>query len=1299
MPAVGPQDTLGQQALLPRRPYRTVARIGGFREGRMARRVVGLAVALGLTVASSWTTGAKAATLDELNREIARLQQDGRHADAVPLAERALAASEKAKGRDHPGIVGSINTLAYLYYWFDRYPQAEPLYRRALAIREKALGAGHIDVAASLNDLGLTLYWQERYAEAEPSFKRSLAIRERVLGADHLDVAISLSSLADVYYYWAGHRSQAEPLYRRALAIREAKLGLEHTLTARSFQDIGDTLGNLGRHVEAEPMFRRALAIRDKLLGPDHTAIASTLNQLAWSLEEQGHQREGEPLLRRAIAIREKLLGPEHAQTAFSLQRLAESLLNQGRYTEAEPLLQRTLAIREKVLGPDHLTVARTLLTTAVLYVWQRRFAEAETLAKRALAIQEQALGPDHPDLALALSRLAKLTMWQGRADAEAEPLFKRAMSIREKSLGRDHPDVGESLIDLATFLRQQGDTNIAASLFKRAIGIYEKSLGPDSQYLGTALAGLGHVYYEQERYADAEALYKRSLAIYEKTAGPDHTDVAFMYGRLADVYYYWKGAKEAEPAYQRALDIYERAFGPDHYYVATSLDSLAWAYRQQGRYADAQSLFKRAFDIHEKTFGPEHFYVGSALNNMAETYFRQGDWVNAAAHWQRSSELVVERTRRGGEIVGRALTSKSKSEAERASSRFYNLVKATYRTPGWETERAPELAAAMFRAAQWAQGSEAAASLAKMTARSAKGDSALARLVRDRQDLVSEWQTKDRLLVTARSEPQAGGGGSIEQILGVRLAAIDARIADIDRTLASDFRDYATLANPEPLSLDEVQALLGEQEVLVLFLVTDQRWKTPEETFIWAVSKTNSRWVRSTLGAKAIKDNVDALRCGLDHTSWQDASGWSEDSPALKKRRAEQLARSAKCQELTGPILAPSPAGAPALRSFDLKRAHALYRGLFGDIEDIVANKHLLVAPSGALATLPFNVLVTKSPECETQDADCFGKTAWFGTSDLVRSTTVLPAVASLRSLRGKEGKANAQSRATKPYIGFANPLLTGRQGDGAETASAAAAASWQLCSKVDFNACLASFPGATSGPPIRASRLREWSPLPQTACEVCAIARQLRLPPERIDREILLGGRVRETEIKRLGALAPGAARSELQDYKIVHFATHGAVADAVWQFNEPGLILTPPADHEQSEDDDGYLGVSEVAQLHLDADWVILSACNTAAGAGDSGEALSGLASAFFYAGARAVMVPHWEVSTNAAVDLTTRAIKAIASNDRIGRAEALRIAMAGLLEDARRATSETTRAVRLHPSFWGAFVVAGEGAQAR
>jgi CHAT domain-containing protein len=88
------------------------------------------------------------------------------------------------------------------------------------------------------------------------------------------------------------------------------------------------------------------------------------------------------------------------------------------------------------------------------------------------------------------------------------------------------------------------------------------------------------------------------------------------------------------------------------------------------------------------------------------------------------------------------------------------------------------------------------------------------------------------------------------------------------------------------------------------------------------------------------------------------------------------------------------------------------------------------------------------------------------------------------------------------------------------------------------------------------------------------------------------------------------------------------------------EPGLILTPPK--EQSDTDDGYLSASEVAALKLDADWVILSACNTAAGEAKDAEVLSGLARAFFYAGARSLLVSHWAVNSQSTVKLMTKAL---------------------------------------------------------
>ena len=181
--------------------------------------------------------------------------------------------------------------------------------------------------------------------------------------------------------------------------------------------------------------------------------------------------------------------------------------------------------------------------------------------------------------------------------------------------------------------------------------------------------------------------------------------------------------------------------------------------------------------------------------------------------------------------------------------------------------------------------------------------------------------------------------------------------------------------------------------------------------------------------------------------------------------------------------------------------------------------------------------------------------------------------------------------------------------------------------------------------------SFLRKQAPLPETAGELCAVARDVHAEP----RDIYLGARAMEHVVKRL------SDTGELAKYRIVHFATHCALAGDAAGKADPGLILTPP--DTPSETDDGYLSASEIAALKLDADWVILSACNTA-GDAKGAEALSGLARAFFYAGARALLVSHWSVDSDVTVELIKGAMTKMAADKSIGRAEAMRRSMLAL-----------------------------------
>jgi CHAT domain-containing protein len=280
---------------------------------------------------------------------------------------------------------------------------------------------------------------------------------------------------------------------------------------------------------------------------------------------------------------------------------------------------------------------------------------------------------------------------------------------------------------------------------------------------------------------------------------------------------------------------------------------------------------------------------------------------------------------------------------------------------------------------------------------------------------------------------------------------------------------------------------------------------------------------------------------------------------------------------------------------------------------------------------------------------------------------------------------------------IGFANPLLDGNQrhpryGEYFKM-QAKAARNETGCAATPRQRTAALRGIGRSPSPLPQSaglaslaHLRLQTPLPETADEVCDVARSLGADVS----DMRIGARATETEIKRL------SAEGELEKYRIVHFATHGLLAGQLSGTREPGLILTPPK--MASAQDDGYLSASEIAGIRLDADLVILSACNTAGGSGEgeAAEALSGLARVFFYAQARALLVSHWDVDSLAAVKLITGAIHAIVKDKSIGRAEALRRAMLATMADT---TRPKTWVPASHPAVWAPFVLVGEGGAAR
>ncbi|MBI3373963.1 MAG: CHAT domain-containing protein [Betaproteobacteria bacterium] len=1132
--------------------------------------------------------------------------------------------------------------------WMQYMQQGDAAYERGdiragiaafeLALRKaEAFGPEHTAVAASLHKLAGLYYAQRRYAEAEPLYRRSLAIREKALGLEHPDVAASLYKLAELYRA-QGRYAEAEPLLRRSLAILEKALGPEHRYVAIPLNNLAELYQTQGRYAEAEPLYRRALAIREKALGPEHPAVARSLNDLATLYHSQSRYADAEPLLRRSLAIREKALGPEHLDVAASLNNLAYFYQAQSRYAEAEPLSRRSLAIYEKALGPEHHDVANPLNNLARLYNAQGRYAEAEPLLRRSLAIGEKALGPERPYVATQLNNLAEIYKKQGRY-AEAEPLYRRSLAILEKAFGPENPAVAISLNNLAVLYETQGRYAEAEPLVRRALAINEKALGPEHPGVATSLNSLATLYHSQGRYADAEPLYRRALANVEKALGPEHPNVATSLNNLAYLYQAQSRYAEAEPLSRRSLAIKEKVFGPEHPDVATSLLSLATLYHSQGRYADAEPLYRRSLAIKEKALGPEHPDVATVLSDLAMYLYRPQRGFAEAESLRRRS-LAIREKALGPEHPDVADSLASLASMYRVQKKIPQALESA--------RRGTRILVARFGARA---GFEARGAISEQRRKSKAFEQHVALAYAAAGEAL---ERRAALLAEALDAAQgARSSDTADQIsrMAARQAAASDRLAQIARNRQDllarwerlDADILAQLSQPTARRQPEREARLRADQQAVRASL-EQLDAQIEQEFPQYRELTDPRPLKLDAAQKLLAHDeaLVAMLATEEATFVWVVGPQSADFQSVALPRKE-LAAAVQSLRRQLDLSTGDPAQMLA-KPFDVAASHELYKKLLGPFEKELAGvKHLIVVPDGPLQSLPLGVLVTEPPAAPVAAIGDHAKVAWLAKRYAI---TTLPAVGSLRALRAFAKAAPAPD----PFGGFGDPLLEGGKSEGR-------------------NADIATL--FSRGAVADVNQVRKLARLPETADELRAIATALKAPRDHLH----LGRAATEAQVKKL----------DLSRFRNVAFATHGLMSGEFKGMVEPALVLTPP--DQGSELDDGLLTASEISQLKLNADWVILSACNTAAPDGTPGaEGFSGLTKAFFYSGARSLLVSHWAVESGAAVSLTTRMFEESANG--APKAEALRRSMLALMQ-----TKDKPHYA--HPAFWAPFVVVGEG----
>ena len=569
-------------------------------------------------------------------------------------------------------------------------------------------------------------------------------------------------------------------------------------------------------------------------------------------------------------------------------------------------------------------------------------------------------------------------------------------------------------------------------------------------------------------------------------------------------------------------------------------------------------------------------------------------------------------------------------------SARLQRTVETYIGTLARSSAMANDAAAETFGLADAIRGHAVQQALADSSARMVAKDPALAELVRTDQDRAKQINAQLVALNNLLAQPSDQRDAGTVQAMTTEIDKLRGERKAARQEINKRFPAYADLIDPKPPSVDDIRAALRPGEALLSFYFGQ------DKSFVWAVPKD---------GAVAFASvPMNALELEAD---------------VLRLRQA----------------LEPQASTIAEIPQFNLDLAYKLYSALLKPVEPgWQSAKSLIVVTNGALGELPLSLLPT-APAKVNPDTDVYfagyRTVPWLARSHAV---TVVPSASALVTLRHLPPGAPGRDK----LIGFGDPYFNEQEASEADEEQEQKP---QLVAANDTDTSVVTrglrlkLRAAPHTEDVDKAELAQLPRLPDTRDELTAVAQALGADPANA---LYLGKDANEQNVE----------TKDLSRYRIVAFATHGLVPGDLDGLNQPALALTAP--EIAGIEGDGLLTMEKILALKLDADWVVLSACNTAAGAGAGAEAASGLGSAFFYAGTRALLVTNWSVHSESARELITDVFKRQAADPDISRAEALRQAMVAMIDGGGyKDDGGRTLFDYAHPLFWAPYTLIGDG----
>ena len=941
----------------------------------------------------------------------------------------------------------------------------------------------------------------------------------------------------------------------------------------------------------------------------------------------------------------------------------------QNDFDQAEASFRSALGIYREI-GGESLVFALSLNNLGRVASLRGQLDVAAQHFQRTLEIRQK-LAPDSLKVAASLNNLGIVAWNRGQLDKAAER-YQRALEIRQK-LAPDGLDVAGSLNNLGLVAWHRGELDVAAQHYQRALEIKQK-LAPDSLNVAKSLNNLGGIAWNRGQLDVATEYHQQALEIRQKLA-PDSLDVGASLNNLGLVAKDRGQLDLAAQHYQRALEIKQK-LAPDSLNVAKSLNNLGIVAKDRGHLDLAAQHYQRALEIRQK-LAPDSLDVATSLNNLGNVARDRGQLDEAAEHHQRALEIEQELA----------------PDSLNVLRSLHSLGNVAWKR-GQLDEAAEHLQRALEIQQELAPDSLGVALILNELGIIAKG--------RGQLDLAEDYF--DRSLDALKA--QIGKLGGSQWVKGGFRAQHRRLYRDYMELLLQRSRPEEAFAILERSRARSFLAMLEERELIFSDIPEelDQRRRS------FAVRHDRTLRQMASLSATVDQEKVETLQgelTGLYQERDELRAKIRQQSPNLANLQEPQPLELEDVQEILDSatvMLSYSVAeeqtdlfvvtSDPALSVHTLAVGEAelqdevghfrkmidaaqsddflgnrrrkeaervgkrLYEWLVEPAQDVVeTGDRVVLIPDGPLHLLPFAALIRDNGASAGRDWQYF--TEWKPLHSVLSATVY----AELK-----------QSRRTAPQTGDSGPMLAAF-GDPHYSLNPE--------NTVPFGGSRGRDAG-NSGRGITDVRVR-------SARERCGFD-IYRLPASR--REVLgISGLHRNVRTYLGEGASEESVKSLDSEARIVHIAAHGCLDDRL-PLNS-GLFLTLPEGFPKGRDN-GLLQAWEIFEsVRLDADLVVLSACQSGLGKEQGGEGLIGLSRAFQYAGARTVAATLWQVEDQVTAELMVRFYRHL----RAGKTKdvALRAAQVELIRgpiEVRDEDGQVRQIDASSPYYWAAFQLLGD-----